>query len=175
MATRLSELLGKEVKFLTDCVGPEVEAACADPAPGSIILLENLRFHIEEEGSGTKDGRDEKKGGEKVKAQPADIAKFRASLIKLGDVFVCDAFGTVHRPHSSLVGVDLPVKVAGLLVLKELKAFTKVLEAPERPLLAIVGGAKVSDKIKLIESLIEKADRIIICGGMAYTFLKVSG
>eukprot|EP00038_Savillea_parva_P024805 m.45103 g.45103 ORF g.45103 m.45103 type:complete len:423 (-) comp6611_c0_seq1:131-1399(-) len=173
VATRLSELLEKPVTFLDDCVGADVEAACADPAPGSVILLENLRFHIEEEGKGTKDGKDEKKGGEPVEATPEAVAAFRASLTKLGDVYVCDAFGTVHRGHSSLVGVDLPIKVAGLLVLKELQAFSKVLTAPEKPLVAIVGGAKVSDKIKLIDALIEKADGIIICGGMAYTFLKV--
>lgn len=126
VATRLGELLEKDVTFLSSCVGPEVEAACADPTPGSVILLENLRFHIEEEGKGTKDGRDEKKGGEKVKADPAAVTAFRASLTKLGDVYVCDAFGTVHRGHSSMVGVDLPEKVAGLLVLKELQAFSKV-------------------------------------------------
>jgi 3-phosphoglycerate kinase len=173
VATRLGELLKKEVTFLSDCVGAEVEAACANPAQGSVILLENLRFHLEEEGKGTKDGKPEKKGGEPVKATPEAVAAFRASLTKLGDVYVCDAFGTVHRGHSSMVGVDLPVKVAGLLVLKELQAFSKVLTAPQTPLIAIVGGAKVSDKIKLIDALIEKADGIIICGGMAYTFLKV--
>mmetsp|Transcript_17835 Transcript_17835/g.46578 ORF Transcript_17835/g.46578 Transcript_17835/m.46578 type:complete len:423 (+) Transcript_17835:32-1300(+) len=173
VAVRLGELLEREVTFLDDCVGAEVEAACAAPADGSLILLENLRFHVAEEGKGTKDGKPEKKGGEPIKATAEETAAFRASLTKLGDVYVCDAFGTVHRGHSSMVGVDLPTKVAGLLVLKELQAFSKVLTAPQKPLVAIVGGAKVSDKIKLIDSLIEKADGIIICGGMAYTFLKV--
>jgi len=170
VATRLAQLLEREVSFLKECVGDEVEAACADPIEGSVILLENLRFHVEEEGKGTVDGT---KDGEKVKASKEEVAAFRGSLSKLGDVYVCDAFGTVHRGHSSMVGVDLPVKVAGLLVLKELQAFSKVVAAPQKPLLAIVGGAKVSDKIKLIDSLVSKADSIIICGGMAFTFLKV--
>jgi len=170
VAVRLGELLGSEVTFLTDCVGAEVEAACADPAPGSVILLENLRFHAEEEGKGTVDGT---KKGEEFKPSAEEVGAFRASLSKLGDVYVCDAFGTVHRAHSSLVGIDLPEKVAGLLVLKELEAFAQVLNDPQKPLVAIVGGAKISDKIKLIDNLIEKADGIIICGGMAYTFLKV--
>lgn len=167
VATRLQELLGREVIFLNDCVGAEVEAACADPAPGSVILLENVRFHVEEEGKGKTPE------GETFKPTPEEVAAFRASLTKLGDVYVCDAFGTVHRGHSSLVGVDLPEKVAGLLVLKELQAFRKVLEEPEKPMIAIVGGAKVSDKILLINKLVEQADGVIICGGMAYTFLKV--
>lgn len=167
VATRLQELLGREVIFLSDCVGPEVEAACADPAPGSVILLENVRFHVEEEGKGKTPE------GETFKPTSEEVAAFRASLTKLGDVYVCDAFGTVHRGHSSLVGVDLPEKVAGLLVLKELQAFRKVLEEPEKPMIAIVGGAKVSDKILLINKLVEQADGVVICGGMAYTFLKV--
>eukprot|EP00040_Diaphanoeca_grandis_P021897 m.117024 g.117024 ORF g.117024 m.117024 type:complete len:420 (+) comp28552_c0_seq1:91-1350(+) len=167
VSTRLSELLKKPVTFLDDCVGDEVEKACSDPAVGSVILLENLRFHIEEEGK-AKDAE-----GNSIKASDEDVAKFRASLTKLGDVFVCEAFGTVHRGHSSMVGVNLQEKVAGFLVLKELQAFAKVLNAPQKPLVAIVGGAKISDKIKLIENLIDTADGIIICGGMAYTFLKV--
>ena len=158
VATRLEELLKKPVTFLTDCVGKDVEKACKDPAPGSVIMLENLRFHKEEEGKGASD---------------ADIKKFRASLTALGDVYVNDAFGTAHRAHSSMVGVDLPDKVAGLLIKKELAAFSQVLVAPQKPLLAIVGGAKISDKIKLINNIIDKADGIIICGAMAYTFLKV--
>eukprot|EP00930_Biecheleria_cincta_P042850 TRINITY_DN2948_c0_g1_i1.p1 TRINITY_DN2948_c0_g1~~TRINITY_DN2948_c0_g1_i1.p1 ORF type:complete len:619 (-),score=212.27 TRINITY_DN2948_c0_g1_i1:77-1933(-) len=164
---KLEELLGKPVTFLEDCVGEKVEAACADPAPGSVILLENLRFHVEEEGKGVDEA------GEPVKATEEQTAEFRKSLTKLGDVYVNDAFGTAHRGHSSMVGVDLPQKVSGLLIEKELKAFSQVLTAPVRPLVAIVGGAKISDKIKLIDNLIDKADGIIICGGMAYTFLKV--
>lgn len=167
VAKRLEELLGRPVTFLEDCVGDKVETACADPAPGTVILLENLRFHVEEEGKGVD------QDGKAKKATPEATAAFRASLTKLGDVYVNDAFGTAHRGHSSISGVDLPEKVAGMLVMKELNAFAEVLTAPKRPLLAIVGGAKVSDKIKLINALIDKADGIIICGGMAYTFLKV--
>ncbi len=167
VASRLEELLGKPVLFLADCVGPEVEAACAAPAPGSVILLENLRFHLEEEGS-VKD-----ESGNKVKADPEKISAFRASLSKLGDVYCNDAFGTAHRAHSSVVGIDLPERVAGLLMDKELDAFARVLEKPERPLLAILGGAKIADKIPLIQNLLDQADEIIIGGGMAYTFKKV--
>ncbi|KAI8925800.1 phosphoglycerate kinase [Entophlyctis helioformis] len=167
VAEELSRLLSKPVTFLEDCVGEAVEKHCADPAQGEIILLENLRFHIEEEGS-VKD-----KEGNKTKAKPEDVAAFRASLSKLGDVFVNDAFGTAHRAHSSMVGIDLPVKAAGFLMKKELDFFAKALENPESPFVAIVGGAKVSDKILLIENLLDKVDGMIICGGMAFTFLKV--
>eukprot|EP00928_Gymnodinium_smaydae_P029264 TRINITY_DN2208_c0_g1_i2.p1 TRINITY_DN2208_c0_g1~~TRINITY_DN2208_c0_g1_i2.p1 ORF type:complete len:448 (-),score=139.40 TRINITY_DN2208_c0_g1_i2:159-1448(-) len=178
VAVRLEELLGKPVTFLEDCVGAATEAACADPAPGSVFLLENLRFHVEEEGKGVEhaEGCPGKKCGEACKpitATQEDVAAFRASLTKLGDVYVNDAFGTAHRAHSSMVGVDLPEKVSGLLIKKELSAFSQVLTEPQKPLVAIVGGAKISDKIKLIDNLIDKADGIIICGGMAYTFLKV--
>jgi len=167
VAEKIQELLGKPVKFLNDCVGAEVEAECSAIKPGEVILLENVRFHIEEEGK-TKDAE-----GNSVKADPAKVAAFRSSLSKLADVYVNDAFGTSHRAHSSITGVDLPDKVAGFLVEKELAAFAAVLENPQRPLLAILGGAKIADKIPLIRSLIDKADDIIIGGGMAYTFLKV--
>jgi phosphoglycerate kinase len=167
VAAKLQELLGKPVKFLDDCVGSEVEAACAALNPGEVILLENVRFHIEEEGK-AKDSE-----GNSVKADPAKVASFRASLSKLADVYVNDAFGTSHRAHSSVTGVELPRKVAGFLVEKELAAFAAVLENPQRPLLAILGGAKIADKIPLIRNLVEKADDIIIGGGMAYTFHKV--
>ncbi len=166
VAVELEKLLGKSVTFIDDCVGPAVEAACAKIAPGSVVLLENLRFHIEEE------GKVKLEDGTSKKADPAAVAAFRASLTKLGDVFVNDAFGTAHRAHSSMVGVALPVKAAGFLMEAELKAFAKVLETPDRPLLAILGGAKIADKIPLIHNLIEKADKIIIGGGMAYTFYK---
>lgn len=167
VAEKLQELLGKPVKFLNDCVGDEVEAECDALKPGEVILLENVRFHIEEEGK-AKDTE-----GNSVTADPVKVAAFRASLSKLADVYVNDAFGTSHRAHSSVTGVDLPDKVAGFLVEKELAAFAAVLENPQRPLLAILGGAKIADKIPLIRSLIDKADDIIIGGGMAYTFLKV--
>lgn len=168
VADRLGELMKKPVTFLDKCVGPEVEAACADPAEGSIIVLENLRWHIEEEGKGVN------AEGEKIKATDDQVAAFRGSLAKLGDVYVCDAFGTAHRAHSSLVGLKGQVPcVAGDLVNKELAAFKQVIgEDVDRPLTAIVGGAKISDKVLVIENLIQKSDQIIICGGMAYTFLK---
>jgi len=166
VAEVLSKFLSKDVKFLEDCVGPEVEEACANLKPGEVVLLENLRFHIEEEGSGV----DEE--GKKVKADPAKVEEFRKSLTKLGDVYINDAFGTCHRPHSSMVGVDLP-RAAGFLVNKELKHFAEILEKPERPFLSILGGAKVSDKIHLINNLLDKVDEMIIGGGMVYTFKKV--
>ena len=168
IADKLSELLDKPVTFLSDCVGEEVEAACANPAPGSIIVLENMRFYAEEEGKGKKDG-------EKFKPSTEAVTEFRTSLAKLGDVYVCDAFGTAHRAHSSMVGLQgmMPC-VSGLLVAKELEAFSKVLdpELKKTPLTSIVGGSKISDKVLVIDNLIEKSDNIIICGGMAYTFLK---
>jgi len=155
------------VQFLDDCVGEKVEKACADPPHGSVILLENLRFHVEEEGSGVD------AAGKKIKADEAKVKEFRASLSKLGDIFVNDAFGTAHRAHSSMVGVNLPQKAAGFLMKKELDYFAKALENPQRPYLAILGGAKVSDKIKLISNLLDKVDEMIIGGGMAFTFKKI--
>jgi phosphoglycerate kinase len=168
VATELVKLLDRPVKFLDDCVGPAVEAACAPGVlkPGDVVLLENLRFHIEEE---TKVKLED---GTKKSADKAAIAAFCASLTKLGDVYVNDAFGTAHRAHSSMVGVALPQKAAGFLMEAELKAFAAVLEHPQRPLLAILGGAKIADKIPLINNLLEKADEIIIGGGMAFTFKK---
>ncbi|QLQ25850.1 MAG: phosphoglycerate kinase [Dechloromonas sp.] len=170
VATALGGLLGRPVKFLDDCVGPEVEAACAQIKPGEVILLENLRFHLEEEGKGTVTGADGTVT--KIKANPEDVKAFRASLTRLADV-INDAFGTAHRDHSSMTGVQLPERAAGYLMNKELAAFSAVLESPQRPLLAILGGAKVADKIQLINNLLDKADQIIIGGGMAFTFKKV--
>lgn len=167
VAAELGKLLGRPVTFLDDCVGPAVEAACAHPAPGTVILLENVRFHIEEE------GKVKLEDGTSRKADPAAVAAFRASLSRLGDVYINDAFGTAHRAHSSMVGVNLPEKAAGFLMEAELKAFAAVIASPRRPLLAILGGAKIADKIPLIRNLIDKADEIIIGGGMAYTFKKV--
>mmetsp|Transcript_38458 Transcript_38458/g.69311 ORF Transcript_38458/g.69311 Transcript_38458/m.69311 type:complete len:419 (-) Transcript_38458:204-1460(-) len=168
VADKLGELMGKPVTFLNDCVGDEVQKACADPVPGSIFVLENMRFYAEEEGKGSKDGI-------KFKPSEEDVATFRDSLSKLGDVYVCDAFGTAHRAHSSMVGMQgrMPC-VSGLLMAKELDAFSKVLdpELKKTPLTSIVGGAKISDKVLVIDNLIDKSDNIIICGGMAYTFLK---
>merc|ERR1712023_260093 len=168
VAKILGEKLGKEVTFCKDCVGPEVEATCADPAPGSVILLENLRFHVEEEGKGVAPD------GNKTKADKDKVTAFRASIAKLADIYCNDAFGTAHRGHSSMVGEGYAVKCAGALMSKELDAFAKVLDTPAKPVLAILGGAKVSDKIQLIMNLLDKVDKIIIGGGMAYTFLKVN-
>ncbi len=167
VATELAKLLGRPVAFAADCVGPGAEQAAAALQPGQVLLLENLRFHIEEE------GKIKHEDGTSVKADPQAVAAFRAGLSKLGDVYVNDAFGTAHRAHSSMVGITLPQKAAGFLMEAELKAFGAVLEHPQRPLLAILGGAKIADKIPLIRNLLGKADEIIIGGGMAYTFKKV--
>ncbi|KAI8968139.1 3-phosphoglycerate kinase [Pilobolus umbonatus] len=166
VAAEVEKLLGKPVQFLNDCVGPEVEKECQQASNGSIILLENLRFYAEEEGSRKVDGK-------KEKASAADVEKFRASLTSLADVYVNDAFGTAHRAHSSMVGVHLPQRAAGFLMQKELEYFAKALENPARPFLAILGGAKVSDKILLIENMLDKVNALIIGGGMAFTFKKV--
>jgi phosphoglycerate kinase len=169
VAERLRELLGKPVKFLPDCVGPEVEAACAALQPGQVALLENLRFHIEEE------GKVKKEDGTSVKADAAAVAAFRASLTKLGDVYVNDAFGTAHRAHSSITGVSLPQRAAGYLMKKELDFLGDAVDTPARPFVAIIGGAKVSGKIDVIEALLPKVDTLIIGGGMAFTFYKAQG
>ncbi|XP_076256371.1 phosphoglycerate kinase [Rhynchophorus ferrugineus] len=166
VAEELKKLLNREIKFLPDCVGPEVESACADPAPGSVILLENLRYHVEEEGKGVD------ASGNKVKADAGKVKEFRASLRKLGDVYVNDAFGTAHRAHSSMLGEGYDQRASGFLLKKELQYFAKALDNPERPFLAILGGAKVADKIQLIDNLLDKVNEMIIGGGMAYTFVK---
>lgn len=161
VAAELEKHLGKSVSFLSNCVGFDVEKAVQDATSGSVILLENLRFHIEEEGS-AKD-----KDGTKTKADPSKVAEFREQLTKLGDVYVNDAFGTAHRAHSSMVGIKLPQRASGFLVKKELDYFAKALENPERPFLAILGGAKVSDKIQLIENMLDKVTRLALsakCG-----------
>lgn len=150
VANKLKELLSQEIIFLPDCVGSETEKSVSEAPNGSIILLENLRFHVEEEGKG-KDS-----SGEKIKADKTKVEEFRKSLTKLADVYVNDAFGTAHRGHSSMVGVELKQRAAGFLMKKELEFFAKALEKPERPFLAILGGAKVSDKILLIENMLDK-------------------
>nr|CAB3264811.1 phosphoglycerate kinase 1-like [Phallusia mammillata] len=167
VAAELKTLLVTNILFLNDCIGAEVEAKCCDPPQGSVILLENLRFHIEEEGKGVAED------GTKLKADPEKVKEFRHSLSKLGDVYVNDAFGTAHRAHSSMVGVDLEQRASGFLVKKELEYFAKALENPQAPFLAILGGAKVADKIQLIKNMIQKVNEMIIGGGMAFTFMKV--
>lgn len=155
VAERLSELLGRPVRKLDDCVGDAVKAAVAEMRPGDVILLENTRFHPEE------------------RKNDPDFAK---KLAELADVFVNDAFGTAHRAHASTVGVAqyLPA-VAGLLMEKELNFLGKALESPERPFVALLGGAKISDKIGVIENLLTRVDALLIGGGMANTFLKAQG
>ena len=167
VAPRLSELIGRKVKFVEgDCISAEAKKAAADLKPGEIVLLENLRFHPEEEGKNS--------AGEKDKNAMEAFAKELASM---GEVFVQDAFGTVHRAHASTSGIVKYVKEAavGFLLEKELKFLGDALDKPVRPFLAILGGAKVSDKISVIENLLNKVDSIIIGGAMAYTFLKSQG
>ena len=158
VAKRLSELLGQEVKFAADpeVVGPNAKAAVAEMKDGDVILLENTRYRAEE----TKNGDE-----------------FSKELASLCDVFVNDAFGTAHRAHCSTVGVTkfLDTAVCGYLIQKELKFLGEAVNNPVRPFVAILGGAKVSDKIAVINNLLEKVDTLIIGGGMAYTFLKAQG
>lgn len=150
IVARLSELLGHEVKWAPDCVGPEAEKAAAALKPGEVLLLENLRYHKEEK-----------------KNDPA----FAKQLAALADIAVDDAFGVAHRAHASNVGITAYLEtVAGFLMEKEINYIGKTLEAPQRPFVAIIGGAKVSDKIGVIENMIDKVDTIIIGGGMAHTF-----
>lgn len=163
----LEDLLQRKVQFMDDCVGKHVEQQCGEANKGKVLLLENLRFHMAEEGKGVN------AQGEKVKADKADIAAFRQSLTSLGDLYVNDAFGTAHRAHSSMVGCDMKVRAAGFLLSKELNYFSKVLESPDRPLTVVMGGAKVKDKIQLIMNLLDLVDEMIIGGGMAFTFNKV--
>ena len=155
VAERLSELLGQKVIFANDIIGDDAKAKAAALKPGEIMLLENLRFDIREEKNG------------------ADFAK---ALADMAEVYVSDAFGTVHRAHASTAGVAayLPA-YAGLLVEKELSVMGKALDDPKRPFVAVLGGAKVSAKIGVINNLLEKADTVIIGGGMAYTFIKAMG
>jgi len=175
VAAELQRLLGRPVTFLDDCVGPAVEAACAPGTlqPGNVVLLENVRFHLEEEGKVKVKNQD---GTVTVrKAEPAAIEAFRSSLKRLGDVYVNDAFGTAHRAHSSVAGITGMPCAAGFLMQQELDAFAKVLASPARPFVAILGGAKVSDKLPVIENLLPKVDTLIVGGAMAYTFLVQQG
>jgi phosphoglycerate kinase len=163
----LAKALGKPVTFLDDCVGDDIEAATKDPESGSVFLLENLRYHVEEE------GKVKKKDGTVIKATKEQIDAFRKKLSKHGDIYVFDAFAAAHRAHSSVVGIKHSVRASGYLMAKELAFFAQALEAPKRPFLAILGGAKVKDKIQLIKNLLDKVDEMIIGGGMAFTFKKV--
>ena len=156
VAKRLSELLGKKVTKLNDCIGDEVQKAVSGMKDGDVVLLENLRFHVEEEKNDTN---------------------FAKELASLGEIYVNDAFGTAHRAHASTEGVTKYIKicVAGFLLAKEIEYFDKALSNPPKPFVAILGGVKISDKIMVIENLMKKVDAILIGGGMAYTFLKAHG
>jgi len=156
VAKRLSELLKKKVAFATDCIGQEVQKQIAGLKDGEVLLLENLRFHPEEE-----------------KNEEA----FSRALASLCDVYVNDAFGTAHRAHASTEGMTRFVKivVAGFLMMKEVESLEKAVVNPQKPYVAILGGAKVSDKIGVIQNLLDKVTTLLIGGGMAYTFLKAEG
>jgi phosphoglycerate kinase len=156
VADRLTELLGVPVAFASDCVGPEAEAAVRNAPPGGVVLLENLRFHPEEE---------------------KNEIGFARGLASLADAYVNDAFGAAHRAHASVEAIVrlMPQAAAGLLMENELRYLGSVLEKPERPFVAVLGGAKVSDKIDVIENLIPRVDRLLIGGAMAYTFFKAMG
>jgi phosphoglycerate kinase len=156
VATRLSELLGQEVMQAEDCIGPAVEALVAQMRAGDVLLLENLRFHTGEE---------------------ENDPTFAQQLARLADIYVNDAFGTAHRAHASTQGITrfVSAAVAGLLMQGELKHLGRLLAMPESPFIAILGGAKVSDKLGLIQYLLPKLDQVLIGGGMAYTFLKAQG
>src|SRR5690606_34035256 len=152
-----SDILGIKLKFAEDCVGPKAEEAAASLKPGEVLLLENLRFHAEEE-----------KGDE----------NFAEKLSKLGDIYVNDAFGTAHRAHASttIVAKFFPEKKCfGYLLAKEIEAIDKVMASGEKPITAILGGSKVSSKITVIENILDKVDHLIIGGGMTYTFVKAKG
>ena len=155
-AKRLSELLGKEVKLAPDCIGSDVEKMVNEMKPGDVILLENLRFHKQEE---------------------KDDPEFAKKLAKLGDVYINDAFGSAHRAHASTEGVTKFIKTcaAGYLMQKELDYLGKALAKPKRPYCAILGGAKISGKIDVIKNLLDKVDSLIVGGGMAFTFFKAEG
>jgi phosphoglycerate kinase len=154
---KIEDILGVEVKFATDCVGEEAETMASDLQPGQILLLENLRFH------------DEEKQGDEA---------FAEKLSKLGDIYVNDAFGTAHRAHASttIVAKFFPeAKCFGYLLAKEIDSIKKVMEDGEKPVLAVLGGAKVSSKITVIENILDKVDHLIIGGGMTFTFIKAQG
>lgn len=171
VAKKLGELLKKNIIFVNDCIGPEVKKKAAALKPGDCLLLENVRFHKEEE---IKD-----KDAEENPALRKAKDNFAKQMAELGDVYVDDAFGTAHRDNASMYTVPFVMKgkdrVIGFLVEKELKFLDDALNRPKEPFAAILGGAKVSDKLKVIENLMKKVDRIIIGGAMAYTFFKAKG
>jgi len=171
VAKRLSELLGTEVIFVDDCIGDEVKARAAALQPGDVMLLENLRFHKAETIKDSAAAEDAQ-----LRAAKDDFA---GQIAALADVYVVDAFGTAHRDNASMYTVPVMMegkpRVSGFLIEKEMKFLGETIENPERPFVAILGGAKVSDKIGVIENLLRKVDRILIGGAMAYTFFKAQG
>ncbi len=171
VAQRLGELLGREVIFAEDCIGPDVEAKAKALKPGQVMLLENVRFHKEET---IKDKA--AKEDDQLRQAKDDFAR---QLAALGDVYVDDAFGTAHRDNASMYTVPMMMegkdRVIGFLIEKELRFLGQAVSDPERPFVAILGGAKVSDKIGVIENLLRKVDTILIGGAMAYTFFKAQG
>ncbi|MBN2301000.1 MAG: phosphoglycerate kinase [Lentisphaerae bacterium] len=177
-AARLSELLGKNVKFAADCIGPEAKTAVESLSSGDVLVLENLRFHPEEEGKAKiPDGvSDEEAAAAKAVMKKKQNA-FAAQLGEYGDIYVDDAFGTAHRAHASTAVVTKYVHeaVAGLLLEKEIEYLGNAVANPKRPFLAILGGAKISGKIDVLMKLSEKVDSLIIGGGMVYTFMKAKG
>ena len=181
IVAHLSELLGQEVKFAADCVGPVAEEAAASLKPGEVLVLENLRFYAEEEGKPrglAEDATDEEKAAAK-KAVKESQKTFTKDLAKLADAYVNDAFGTAHRAHAStalIADYFAPEnKMFGYLMQQEVEAVEKVLKTAEKPVTAIIGGSKVSSKITIIENLLSKVDNLLIVGGMAFTFSKALG
>ena len=178
--SRLSELLGKEVKFADDCIGKSARKMTNDLKPGEVLLLENLRFYAEEEGKPrlpeTATEAEKKEAKTELKEKQKEFAK---QLAGYADVYVNDAFGTAHRAHASTALIadsfDVENKMFGYLINSELKAMDKVLHSSEKPFTAIMGGAKVSDKILIIENLLDRAQNLIIGGGMTYTFVRAQG
>lgn len=161
------ELPGINIRFLDNCVGEHVEQAINNCETGTVFLLENLRFHIEETKKGiTVDNV-------QIQASDTDIKKFQKKLSRLGDVYVFEAFAAAHRNHSSVVGISCKPRVAGKLMAKELKVYASVLSRPKKPFLLIIGGAKVSHKLPVLFNMLDRVDSIIIGGAMAYTFKKV--
>lgn len=165
VAEALQARLNKPVQFLNESWSNEVRDSVYAAKNGQVTLLENVRFHIEEEGK--VKGLD----GKSIKADPAKVKQFAEYLSDLGQIYVNDAFGCCHRAHTSIVGSTVSQRAAGFLVKKELEAFSKILENPERPLTAILGGAKVADKIPIVMNLLDKVDNMVITGAMAFTFL----
>ena len=177
VAKHLGQILNKDIRMAPDCIGDSVNELCASLDSGNILMLENTRFHLEETGKVKTEGLAE----EKIQAAKAEMKvkqqKMAKQLAALGDIYVNDAFGTAHRAHAStcVIAQFMETAVAGFLMEKELKFLGEAIESPQHPVIAIIGGAKISGKLELVRSLIRKVDTILIGGGMAYTFKKAKG